>query len=760
MKMKKILAFLLIYPIFFLAIAQTQVSIPEAPKKVEFANILIELNPEALKALNAEITSLLTPQNKFLEQKLERMQWYFPIIEKILEEEDIPEDMKYIAVLESSLLPEAISSSNAVGFWQFKEATAKEVGLKVDNKQDDRKNVFLSTKAAALYLKRHNLIFKNWLSCMMAYNMGVEGASDKINPEWSFASEVKFDENTDPYLIKALAHRIAFEHRLNRLKDSPKKFVEYATKGKSLAEIAVELTTDITELRKYNPWLYAPNIPEDKPYKVLVLSRIEDVEEITNKIQKRVDANKIDVGFPQLKRITMVSTSPDDPVYYEINGKKGILAQSGEEVAQLSTKAKMKIGKFLSYNDMTDKDLTKEGSIYYLQKKSKKAATQFHTVHGEQTLWDVSQIYGVGLKYLLKYNRMKKSERLQPGRVIWLQKTRPKNEPIEVIKEAAIEEEDKLPIREDYTKKEEVVFNVPPVIKEKTEVIEKPKEIIKETPKEIKTETVVDSPKTEVSKKSEIVKTEKPIVDTKSDGLKINDDLFVPKNTSVIKPPIVTTSETKSTTKVVNTKHVVKPGETMFSIAKRYNLSVDELRKMNNMSSTATLKANQLLTIGTSTIVTKDEGIAKTPAKKPISDEPIGEEELVKPKPIVKDPVATKPQTHVVSFGETLFSISKKYDVSVSQIKEWNNITGNSINSGQSLVVSNKKTSSAVIGKESVTEAKKPASNSGSTSHTVTRGETLYSISKKYDVSVNDIKKWNNMADSEIMVGSKIIIKK
>jgi membrane-bound lytic murein transglycosylase D len=759
MKMKKILAFLLIYPIFFLAIAQTQVSIPEAPKKVEFANILIELNPEALKALNAEITSLLTPQNKFLEQKLERMQWYFPIIEKILEEEDIPEDMKYIAVLESSLLPEAISSSNAVGFWQFKEATAKEVGLKVDNKQDDRKNIYLSTKAAALYLKRHNLIFKNWLSCMMAYNMGVEGASDKINPEWSFASEVKFDENTDPYLIKALAHRIAFEHRLNRLKDSPKKFVEYATKGKSLAEIAVELTTDITELRKYNPWLYAPNIPEDKPYNVLVLSRIEDVEEITNKIQKRVDANKVDVGFPQLKRITMVSTSPDDPVYYEINGKKGILAQSGEEVAQLSAKAKMKIGKFLSYNDMTDKDLTKEGSIYYLEKKSKKAATQFHTVHGEQTLWDVSQIYGVGLKYLLKYNRMKNSERLQPGRVIWLQKTRPKNEPIEVIKEA-IEEEDKLPIREDYTKKEEVVFNAPPVIKEKTEVLEKPKEIVKETPKEIKTETIVDSPKTEVSKTSEIVKTEKPIVDTKPDGLKINDDLFVPKNTSVSKPPIVTTSETKSTTKVVNTKHIVKPGETMFSIAKRYNLTVEELRKMNNMSSTASLKANQLLTIGTSTIVTKDEGIAKTPTKKPISDEPIGEEELVKPKPIIKDPVTTKPQTHVVSSGETLFSISKKYDVSVSQIKEWNNITGNSINSGQRLVVSNKKTSNAVIGKESVTETKKPVSNSGSTSHTVTRGETLYSISRKYDVSVNDIKKWNNMADNEIMVGSKIIIKK
>lgn len=760
MKMKKILAFFLIYPIIFLANAQTQVSIPEAPKKVEFANILIELNPEALKALNAEIASLLTPQNKFLEQKLERMQWYFPIIEKIFEEEDIPEDLKYLAVLESSLLPEAISSSNAVGFWQFKEATAKEVGLKVDNKQDDRKNIYLSTKAASLYLKRHNLIFKNWLSCMMAYNMGVEGASDKINPEWSFASEVKFDENTDPYLIKALAHRIAFEHRLNRLKDSPKKFVVYATKGKSLAEIAVELTTDITELRKYNPWLYAPNIPEDKAYNVLVLSRIEDIEEITNKIQKRVDANKVDVGFPQLKRITMVSTSPDDPVYYEINGKKGILAQSGEEVAQLSAKAKMKIGKFLSYNDMTDKDLTKEGSIYYLQKKSKKAATQFHTVRGEQTLWDVSQIYGVGLKYLLKYNRMKKSERLQPGRIIWLQKTRPKNEPIEVIKEAIEEEEDKLPIKEDYTKKEDVVFKTPPVLKDKTVILEKPKEIVKEPQKEIKTETIKDVPKTETKKSTEIVKTEKPNNDIKSDGLKLNDDLFVPKNTTASIPPTVTTSETKSTTKVVNTKHLVRPGETMFSIAKRYNITIDELRKMNNMSASTSLKANQLLTIGTSTILTKEEGIAKTPAKKPISDEPIGEEELVKPKVIVKEPVTAKPQTHLVTSGETLFSISKKYEVSVSQIKEWNNLTGNSINLGQRLIVSNKITSSSTTNKEPISDTKKTISNSVNSFHKVIKGETLYSISRKYDVSINDLKKWNNMADNEIMVGSKIIIKK
>jgi membrane-bound lytic murein transglycosylase D len=574
----------------------------------------------------------------------------------------------------------------------------------------------------------------------------VQGASEKIPVDWSFASEVKFDENTNPYLIKALAHRIAFEHRFNRLKDSPRKFVEYSTKGKSLAEIAVELTTDIAELRKYNPWLYAPNIPEDKDYTVLILSRIEDTEDITDKIQKRVDANKLDVGFPKLKRITMVSTSPDDPIYYEINGKKGILAQSGEEVAQLSAKAKMKIGKFLLYNDMTDKALTKEGGIYYLQKKSKKAAVPFHTTRGEQTLWDVSQMYGIGLKYLLKYNKMKKTDRLQPGRVVWLQKTRPKNQAIEIIKEAA-EERERLPIKEDYTKKAEVVVNTLPITKPKYEEVEKVKEAEKEIiTTKTKTESVVTVPNVEPTL---------PV--TKPEALKIDDDLFKGKNSKT--PPVVVSEEKKTSTKVVSTKHMVKQGETMFSIAKRYGLTIEELRKMNSMSGNATIKTNQLLTIGTSTIVTKEDILTSAPTKKLKPDGPIGEEEFIKPKPVVKEPVvATK--THTVVSGETLFSISKKYGISVNQIQNWNELSGNSISLGQKLIVSSNKIQNNSFSKET-TEIKKTSTSSvANSSHTVAQGETLYSISRKYNASVNDIKKWNNMTDNNIMVGSKIIIKK
>lgn len=734
MKMKQIFSFLLINLVFNTSFAQTQLGIPEAPKKIEFANIIVELDPAAQKAVNAEITNLLTPQNKYLELKLERMQWYFPIIEKILEQEDIPEDMKYLAVMESSLLPESISTSNAVGFWQFKEATAKEVGLIVDNNQDDRKSIHLSTKGAAMYMKRNNLIFKNWISCLLAYYLGVQGASDKIPADWSYASEVKFNENTNPYLIKAIANRIAFEHRLNRIKDSPKKFVEYTTKGKSLAEISIELATDITDLRKYNSWLYASNIPEDKFYDILILSKIEDENKITASIQKRTNGNNADLGFPQLKRITMVATSPDDPIFYQINGKKGILAQSGEEVAQLSSKAKIKIAKFLSFNDMTDKDLTKEGNVYYLQKKSKRAKVPFHNVQKDQTLWDVSQMYGIGLKYILKYNRMKSSEILQSGRVLWLQKTRPKKQPIEIIKEAN-EVKDSLPVKEDYTKIDVVVTNDP-----------------------IKTNEQIDKLEEQTATSKMAVITPET---TKTDIIKIDNNSPEPKKSkpTVITPP-VKVEETKTVnTKSVSTKHIVKQGETLFSIAKRYGLSVGELCKMNGINTTSNIKTNQSLTVEKSDIAVKEVLVTKTTPtnKKPNLDDPIGEEALATIKiPAKQISSSTKEtQIHTVASGETLFSISKKYGVTVNQLQNWNSLTSNSINQGQTLIVSlSKSQTSAAPGKTQL-----PGSV-GIEYHTVTKGETLFSISRKYDSNVSDIKKWNNMNDNNIMVGSKIIVKK
>ncbi len=237
--MKKTLAFLLLFLTTKL-IAQQTLSIPDAPKKIEFAGVTVNMDRDAQMIVQSEINSLLTPQNRYLEEKLERLQWYFPLIEAVLEEEELPDDFKYLAVLESSLMSEAESTSNAIGFWQIKLATAQELGLRIDSNIDERKNIFASTRAAAMYLKRNNLIYHNWISSLFSYRLGATGISQMIPAEWAYANEIKLNGSSDRYILRTIANRIAFEHRLNRLKDSPYEFIEYKSKHKSEADSSFE----------------------------------------------------------------------------------------------------------------------------------------------------------------------------------------------------------------------------------------------------------------------------------------------------------------------------------------------------------------------------------------------------------------------------------------------------------------------------------------------------------------------------------------
>jgi membrane-bound lytic murein transglycosylase D len=737
MKMKNLIFSLILTLIVGHTMAQTQLTIPTAPNKVEFANVMINLNSDAQKKVNTEINNLLTPPNKFLDQKLERMQLYFPIIEKVLEEENTPEDLKYLSVMESSLLPEAISSSNAVGYWQFKEATAKEVGLRIDNNQDERKNIYFATKAAASYLKKNNLTLKNWISSILSFNVGLEGSKKEISEAWTNASEIDFNSDTHDYLIKALAYRIAFEHRLNRLKDGNKKFIEYPGNNKSLAEIAVELSTDLNELRRYNSWLHGPSIQNDKKYSVLILTGSDQAGELESKVKKRADLITGNINFPELKRITEATTSSDAPIFYQINGKKGILSQPGQEAAQMAIKSKTKLKSFLSYNDMTEKDIAKEGQIYYLQKKSNKAKVPFHTLNSSQTLWDVSQMYGVKLACLYKYNRIKKTERGQAGRVLYMQKTRPKSTPIEYIKEVI------------QTKPAEPVISK---TEPKKEVIE---------PKPTK---VIDS---------EPMTSSDPIFDPKAKDVKPKEIITYPKSKAIPEE---------------STVHTVKPGETVFSIAKMYGITGNELRTLNDMTASEGIRENQKL------IVSREK-----PSSRPVSEPEIiraTEKPAVKTKEIVTEPkvdVVTKPKPviqptetysnndnsgyHVVAKGETAYSISKRYNLTVSQLLAMNGMKTATLEIGQALKVaktpSSPRPTPAVVIKEEPVESTPiikatPAAPKVTTApkttglkyHTVAAGETLYSISKKYGVSTDQVKSWNKLSDNNVKLGSSLIVSK
>ncbi|AWV98352.1 LysM peptidoglycan-binding domain-containing protein [Arcticibacterium luteifluviistationis] len=680
------------FPIF----AQVDYSIPETPKKIEFANVIVNLDIETQKKVGNYVTSLLTPQNSYLENKLELMQWYFPYIEEILEQENVPDDLKYLAVQESALKSDALSSSAAVGFWQFKEATGTELGLVINNNIDERKYLFASTKAAADYFKKNNLIFKNWISCIYAYNQGPTGASKAIPESWSYASEVDFNKDTPEYLLKALAHRIAFEHRLNRLKASPRKLLVYPTRSKSLAQIAVELSVDLSELRQYNLWLNSASTPSGKEYKVLIPISLAREQEILELISNRKELVSSDKDFPVLVKKTLVTTSDDQPILYDINGKVGILAEPGDEASQLASKAGFPLSTFLKLNDLDDKHIVKTGRVYYLEKKAKKAAVEFHTARKGQTFWDISQIYGIRLKKLLKYNRLKSPEAVQPGRVIWLQKKRPKNQPVEIIEEVLTEDEyPTIPVETRY-EREDVVSSDP----------------VEEDLFNNSSKTNSGVIKLSTDDETEV---EKPVVKkVKPKPQPVQPRVIEPRPEPVRTKPVAI--ESYETSREQRT-HLVRQGETLFSISKQYGLSLSELRRLNNMSSNDILKYGDELIVNRNS--TRSNGNSSGGG-------------------IVY---------HNVTKGETLYSLSKQYNTSVGNIQTWNDIIGTNISIGERLIVS-----------QNGTDANNYSPQTPGT-HTVSKGETLYSISKRYDIPLSQLKSINNLNSNIIEIGQVLRVR-
>lgn len=189
---------------------------------------------------------------------------YFPKIESILKDFEVPDDMKYLAVAESGLA-HVVSPAGATGFWQILEGTAKDYGLEVNSEVDERYNLEKATQAACKYLKESYEKYANWSTAAASYNVGRRGIDRQIEKQKeSNYYDLLLNSETARYVFRLIAFKLVLEsperynfsiYEKDLYKPIKYKEVEVDTLVASWADFAQENNTNYKMLKHLNPWL-------------------------------------------------------------------------------------------------------------------------------------------------------------------------------------------------------------------------------------------------------------------------------------------------------------------------------------------------------------------------------------------------------------------------------------------------------------------------------------------------------------------------
>ncbi|SDL34892.1 membrane-bound lytic murein transglycosylase D [Catalinimonas alkaloidigena] len=649
----------------------------DVPTHLQFADLELTLTTSARRKIKADAEALRRSP-KFFQIKVDRADAYFPIIDRIFAEEGIPADFRYLVLQESGLISDAVSSSKAVGYWQFKEASATEVGMRVDRHVDERKNIVSSTLGAARYLKRNNAALNNWLTTLLSYNMGLGGARKVSSSRDVGARRVTIDGNTHWYILKFLSHKLAFEDAIGQNQTPPLRIVEYPNaQGKTLKEIAEETNLNYDEVVAYNKWLNTHRVPDDGQYVVALPVPGEAAAPVIAQAEPPVPSTS---EPPPAEAETDLKPwgfsgrrEPSEPEFYALNGRKAIKARGNDNVATLAMHAKISRQKFMAYNDLRAKDKVQAGHLYYLKKKWKRAKTPTHVVKAGETLWSISQKHGVRLDALMEKNRVKNGYLpIQPGTIISLRKKRKKKDPpVKLLPASAAQPTTPVAETQPTTRPataatSEVRPTAPPTTeknqsgavsvttKSATSTPEHPDEHPRTaekattSPPETATPT---SPSPSVEEGTMVVRTDpKPPVEAET-------------QTTPTPPPATEASS------VAWTEHVVEKGESLYSISRKYAATIDDLMAWNQLASN-NLSIGQTLRIRTETV----------------PDDTRTEASAVQP-----NAPAESVQIHEVQTGDTLWGVARAYGVTVAQLKSWNHKTDGALTIGEKLVIRREK---------------------------------------------------------------------
>lgn len=241
-----------------------QIKALKIPSGLNFAGELVPLDKEGVRErIDRELLVNTYWQSNGL-LMFKRANKYFPIIEPILKENGVPDDFKYLAVIESGL-QNVTSPAGARGVWQLMKTTAKENGLEVNSNVDERYHLEKATKVACDYLKEAKEKFGSWTMAAAAYNAGRTGMQRKINAQQvTDYYDLLLGEETSRYVPRIIAVKeiLSNPKKYGFLFDSEDlytasdvKVVKVDTVITNIASFSKQFDINYKILKAYNPWL-------------------------------------------------------------------------------------------------------------------------------------------------------------------------------------------------------------------------------------------------------------------------------------------------------------------------------------------------------------------------------------------------------------------------------------------------------------------------------------------------------------------------
>ncbi len=383
-------------------------------------------------SLESVIKGYLKNRRKTMAKLMALSDYYFPMFEETFDRHNIPLEMKYLAIVESALVPTAQSPAGAKGLWQFMFSTGKLYDLNVNSYVDERADPVKSTEAAARYLKKLYTFFNDWDLALAAYNSGPGNVSKAIRRSggkrnyWNIRQHLP--RETAGYLPAFYATMYIFEYAEEHgFKSNGPQFPYIATdtiqikKTISLQQVAKITGIDTTELRFLNPEYKLGIIPavEKKNYTIrlpvdktgLFLTNQQAIYAYAEK-----EFNKREKPLPEF-------TNQPDYVRYRV--------RSGDYLGKIAKKFGVGISQIKRWNRLRSTRLRiGQRLIIYPRKfvKSSKSETasvknkKTYTVKNGDSLWSIAQKFpGVTVEHLKKWNNIS-STKLKPGMKLKIQK--------------------------------------------------------------------------------------------------------------------------------------------------------------------------------------------------------------------------------------------------------------------------------------------------------------------------------------------------